>query len=181
MWNKNILLKLDCQDCSVSYSFSTLNFFKCVLFSHDIYWNFLFNKFNTDIIVHSICGFLSPRQGSSPGSTPPTSHFKICLFRNSTQGLGTWLKIIGGPLWIRHWTSGLYKPWTFSLACVPSQITRTGYFREVYQNYYLLHTRSVRKVSCPNFCENLVDFDEARLPEVTLNFDSHAWIFSAFQ
>ena len=38
---------------------------------------------------------------------------------------------------------------------------------------------SVRKVSdIILFCENLVDFNEVRLHEATLNFLAHTWIFS---
>ena len=40
------------------------------------------------------------------------------------------------------------------------------------------HYLSVRKVSEHFFCENLVDFSEARLHEATLNLHTHASIFS---
>ena len=36
----------------------------------------------------------------------------------------------------------------------------------------------VRKLSDHIFCDNLVDFNEPRLHEATLNFYTHAWIFS---
>ena len=39
------------------------------------------------------------------------------------------------------------------------------------------YTRAVRKV--PDFfCKNLVDFNEVRLHEATLNLHTHAWILS---
>ena len=40
----------------------------------------------------------------------------------------------------------------------------------------LKHT-TVRKVSDFFFCKNLVDFNEARLHEMTLNLHMHTWIF----